>query len=707
MSKGEAEVARVTAADIAELLIRGAEIRDGERSRRVTEADIAVLTRTNDQCVLVQEALTRHGIHSVVTSDESVLESEEASDLLLALGGVLEPTRAFAVKRALATGLFGVTGDEIALLDVDPARFQARTERLRRLNELWVTRGFIRMFRALLDDAGTAEHLLSLAGGERRFTNFLHLGEILHRASIEEHLGPAALLRFLSLQMSRRNRAEHSEIRLESDDAAVRLLTVHKAKGLEFNVVYCPFTWSTRQVKNDTIPRLFHDEANRALLDVDFDKKRREPRVQAVQREGLAEELRVLYVALTRARHRTTLVWGNFKSMGRSAASYLFHPDAALAPNALPQPERFKGHSDEALIAELEALAQDETARDLALRRISLDFRGRSLPPGKLEQREFHARAPEHPVRRWGRTDSFTALIKHQRTSTTDDEGRDHDEEVDPGDSLPVLAPALTRIALDGFPRGRRVGDMFHELLEHLDFTSATDAELRVLGGKKLEALGVLRDVDAVTRERFSDQLVTAVRATLAAPFPPSGFSLARVTRSHAKSELEFRLPVASAAEKALSLTRSRLVDVFRSHPSPELEKGYAEKLRLLDFQPLSGYLKGYIDLVFEHEGRVYVVDYKTNHLGDHYADYGEGGLREAMSHSHYYLQYHLYALAVDRLLQQRKPGYDYDLHFGGVVYLFVRGLAPDGSGKSGVFFEKPPAARMKALSAALDGSEV
>jgi exodeoxyribonuclease V beta subunit len=314
MGKGEAEVARLTAADIAELLIRGAELRDGDRARRVTEGNIAVLTRTNDQCVLVQDALRRHGIHSVITSDESVLESAEACDLLLALGGVLEPTRAFAVKRALATGLFGVTGDEIALLDDDPARFQDRTERLRKLNELWVTRGFVRMFRALLDDAGTAEHLLSLSGGERRFTNFLHLGEILHRASVEEHLGPAALVRFLSLQMERRNRPDDSEIRLESDDAAVRLLTVHKAKGLEFDVVYCPFTWSSRQVKNDTVPRLFHDEAHRALLDVDFDKKRREPRVQAVQREGLAEELRVLYVALTRARHRTTVIWGNFKA---------------------------------------------------------------------------------------------------------------------------------------------------------------------------------------------------------------------------------------------------------------------------------------------------------------------------------------------------------------------------------------------------------
>ena len=104
-------------------------------------------------------------------------------------------------------------------------------------------------------------------------------------------------------------------------------------------------------------------------------------------------------------------------------------------------------------------------------------------------------------------------------------------------------------------------------------------------------------------------------------------------------------------APSALSLSRSRLARAFRAHPSPELQQGYAEQLERLEFHPLSGYLKGYIDLVFEHEGRVYVVDYKTNHLGDHYADYDAPAMREAMARSHYYLQYHLYALAVDRVL--------------------------------------------------------
>jgi exodeoxyribonuclease V beta subunit len=292
----------------------------------------------------------------------------------------------------------------------------------------------------------------------------------------------------------------------------------------------------------------------------------------------------------------------------------------------------------------------------------------------------------EAPVRFWERTDSFSALIKKQRAlEPGDTEGRDHDEEVDPGRSSEEAAPVRERIALDGFARGRRVGDMFHEILERLDFQKATDAELVALGRQKLEALGELRDLDAAAQARQSELLALAVGRRI--------------------SELEFRIPVAATEPNALRLSRSRLARVFREHPSRELASGYAGVVETLDFLPLAGYLKGFIDLVFEHDGRVYVVDYKTNHLGDHYDDYDAAALREAMSHSHYYLQYHLYALAVHRLLQRQKPGYRYEEHFGGVVYLFVRGLRPGGRGHEGVFFERPPIARMNALSAVFDGA--
>jgi exodeoxyribonuclease V beta subunit len=195
------------------------------------------------------------------------------------------------------------------------------------------------------------------------------------------------------------------------------------------------------------------------------------------------------------------------------------------------------------------------------------------------------------------------------------------------------------------------------------------------------------------------------------------------VPRQSRRDELEFYLPVASAtrepvvprgtqlslildpsrAEPARRLTARRLADVFGAHPSPMVPKSYASELEKLSFAALEGFLKGYIDLIFEHDQRWYLVDYKSNHLGDEIAAYATSRLPAAMAHGHYYLQYHLYSVALHRLLSNRLNGYDYDEHFGGVFYLFLKGMTPDTGPRSGVFFEKPPRQRIVALSELLE----
>jgi exodeoxyribonuclease V beta subunit len=211
-----------------------------------------------------------------------------------------------------------------------------------------------------------------------------------------------------------------------------------------------------------------------------------------------------------------------------------------------------------------------------------------------------------------------------------------------------------------------------------------------------------------------------ALRAWLETPLDRRGMRLADVPAAERIAELEFHLPVAgriapSAEQKpqlALALgdqaggrplvTREKIAAVFRKHPSEALRREYADRLRHLSFVPLEGYLKGYIDLVFVHRGRWYLADYKSNHLGDGPAAYAPDRLGDAMMHGHYYLQYHLYALALHRWLGRRLPNYDYGKSFGGVYYLFLKGMSPEGAG-CGVFFEKPPRARIEALSKLLD----
>ena len=713
--------ARVVAADIARLLGEKASILRRGEPVPISATDLAVLTRTNAQSLIVQDALRERGIPSVVIIDESVFVSEEAEDLQAVLGAVLDPGSRLDLRRAVATSLVGVSGDEIAASEGDAGFWHEWATRFRSWHDLWVERGFIRMFRALLADTAAAKRLLERVGGERRLTNVLHLGELLHNAATEKNLGPGALLAWLAEQRAGRGAAvERAEIRLESDDARVKILTVHKAKGLEFPVVYCPFLWDSVGGKMEG-PCRFHDASGRAMLDVDVDAERRKANVARAKWEGFAEELRVVYVALTRAQHRTVALWGGFNTAGASAAACLLYPPGALPPPALPEPGRLDKQTDAQLTAPLEAFAA-RVGESVAVRRVPWSYDAQLAPSPETLGPVLEARKVEHAIRSWRHTSSFSSLTRRELAGQLDaDEGRDRDEEeqaVDAGSFLEAAGAGvddvassvgtpsgLTRITLDGFPRGRRTGDLFHDLLEHIDFASVTDAELTELADAKLDGYGLSRSFAAAEGAERRGQLVRAIRETLVTPLSDGGPCLRDITPEHKFAELEFRMPVGAETS---SLTRKALARAFREHPSDApagaLPRSYAERVEQLGFRALSGFLKGYIDLVFEHAGRWYVVDYKTNHLGDHWDDYRTPAMIDALGHSHYFLQYHLYALALHRHLRHFQRGYSYAEHFGGVFYLFVKGMHPDAAAGNGVFFEKPPLARLEALSSAIAG---
>jgi exodeoxyribonuclease V beta subunit len=704
-ANAENQAPRIVAAEIARLLAGGARI----EGRPVRAADIAVLTRSNKQCFAVQDALRDLRVNSVVINDKSVWSSEEALDLERVLDGVLDPGSSAARKRALATVLIGERGDAIDRLDDEPERLEHWLEAFQRWQVLWSERGFLRMFRQLMRDVEAAERLLSRQGGERRLTNVLHLGELLERAANERRLGPAALLDWLrEQQRDESNRGEHTEIRLESDSDAVRVLTIHKSKGLEFPIVYCPYLWATTPVSNNVnVPKLFHENGV-ALLDVDTDKKRREDHIEIAKREAVAEEIRVAYVALTRARHRATVLWTIVDRCGTAAFGFILHPDPAYLYAGEIKITRLNKLDDEEVTRTLANVAA-ASGGTIAVRRASARNPAEPLPRPTGDPAELRARAVELKVRSFDRTESFSGLTRdaHEPASDepplADDEARDHDlapAEDDDGPNA-TASDASEPIVLADFPRGPRAGNFFHEIFEDIDFATASGEEVLEVASQKFESFGYEREVSPVERDRLLAQAVRAVLDTLDTELMPFGFRLNDVPRERRFSELEFRVPVAHGADKS-ALSVARLAAVFGAHPSDAVPASYAERLAKLRFASLSGFLKGYVDLVFRHEDRWYVVDYKTNHLGDSVADYDRARMTREMADSHYYLQYHLYSLAVDRFLRRVEPDYDYERHFGGVLYLFVKGMKPGRA--TGVFFEKPPALRLAALGAVLDG---
>lgn len=301
---------------------------------------------------------------------------------------------------------------------------------------------------------------------------------------------------------------------------------------------------------------------------------------------------------------------------------------------------------------------------------------------------------------RFRRVSSFTGLLAEGPIlSGAAAEGHDFDQPVRPG-----LSPAmLTRIApADGgaglplaeFDRGFTAGRCLHAIFEAIDFRVPLPAVLEDVVAAKLAAFGY--DPSA-----WTERVIQAVAETVSAELAP-GVRLRDIPPDRRLNELEFVFPV-HRDRGGSPVTGRDLATVFERFPGPGLPADYPGRLRNLGFMPLAGFLKGFIDLVFEAGGRWHLADYKSNHLGACAADYRPERLAEVMTGGHYLLQYHLYLVALHRFLLRRLPDYDYDTHLGQVYYLFVRGISPQTGPSGGIFRDRPPRRLVEALSALMD----
>ncbi|UTW01796.1 exodeoxyribonuclease V subunit beta [Amphritea atlantica] len=620
-------------------------------------SDIAILVRNRGEAAAVMEALSDRGIHSVYLSGrDSVFSSREAFDLLLLLQAVAEPQDESRLRAALATSLLNYPASWLDQLSSDEQLWEQLIAEFSDYRDKWLQLGVLPMLRRLMRQRQLAETLQQQPQGERRLTDLLHLGEILQRASMEQE-GVSALLRWYGDQLLNPNgESDEQRLRLESDSGLVTVITVHKSKGLEYPLVYLPFACSFKKARDP----LFHDHNDRLCFHLD----RKDPDSLAqAETERLAEDLRLLYVALTRSVYGcyiglASIADGQSRKSGlhRTALGYLLLKGA---------------DSDTGLQERLQQLCADKRMTftrppDGDQQRGLFDLPEAPLP--QCDVRSFKRR-----LKRDWRISSYSALVSHHSTAPP---LPGLDLEVIDEKNAPETEPVEAVDDIFSFPKGAQAGTFLHELFESIDFTDHRNG-LEGLLEQKCQIAGYETRWIPVLHQLLDDVLYTP----LTAKRPVSDHRapcLADIGNRQRLVEMEFMLP-------AKGLDAGRLNQIISQYDALSQQAG------TLEFDTLRGMLKGFIDLVFEYQGRYYILDYKSNHLGNRPELYSGAALDSAMIDHRYDLQYQLYTLALHRLLQSRIPDYQYETHFGGVFYLFLRGMRA-GSPDSGVFHCRPPA---------------
>lgn len=729
---------------------------DDSSPRAIQAGHIAVLVRTGREGRIVQQALAQQGIASVYLSNQdSVFDSPIALDLLRLLQAVLSTENERALRASLASSLFNLSLSQLEQLNHDEQYWEQYVNEFKEYRYLWLQNGVMPMLRAVMKQHQIAEKLLQNPSGERYLTDLLHLGELLQQASQEIESGHA-LLRWLAENITQQNRSTvASQIqRLESERDLVQIITIHKSKGLEYDLVFLPFVCSYRKALEG---KYYDFERQEMRLEIRTGSEEEKEALQRADRDRLAEDLRLLYVAVTRAVYgcfigiaavkngRSTKV----EDLHLSAIGYLIQNgeeldssqlepqlnkliSGAIASESEASPERYI-QCCELPVAPTSPLVASEVdippPNALSLK-TTIDRNWTIISYSGLMQRHFKNQNIEID----DKNDDFIEKLTVEKLSAETLKEPEPDitvdtvTHVDTGTNIDMLNPLMLAaepltdtlltdippLSIFDFPRGTKAGTFLHRLFESIEFTQSANstrnshiiAQLLAQEGYEACWLDVLKNlVDRV------------LNLNLMPPYwmneKMEPLRLSTKTAQQRLIEMDFLLPV-----EVLSAFHLNRVITHHDTLSSQANK--------LGFHTVKGMLKGFIDLIFEHQGKYYLLDWKSNYLGNDVNAYQPQALATAMIEHRYDLQYQIYALALHRFLATRLKDYDYQHHFGGVYYLFLRGIedieakesndnhdsnrlatqpTQSDAFPSGVFFTKPSFSLLDELDQLIQGN--
>ncbi len=644
----------------AGLEIREKDKQDPIKQRRIVPGDIAVLVGTNAQASMVQKGLAKRGVPSVCLHQQSVFKTDEAEEVFWLLKAAASPTDDRAVKSALVSLLLGKTLDNFASFAEDPETFEKERDLFKDAKDRWERAGVLAMLFPFIQKA--APSVLSMGDGERRMSNYLQLAELLAEAEAA-NFGTEGLIRYLDRAM-REGGGDAAQIRLESDEDFVKISTVHKAKGLEYGIVFLPFASFFGVGKNspESPPYYYHDDEGKAK--VAYQKDPEEGSKRAV-REHKAEAVRLLYVAFTRAKYAIYLGHGPINTTQNGALAWVLHRAEEGMESLQTTWDGNKKNSGwltkERVHRRLDELKADPSGM-IAIESPPIPSRQLWQPQAKASLEGARDDLPREP-KPW-RITSFSSLSLRSRPIAVESGGEDE-----------PLDPILLETAKPILPRGRAFGNAFHAFMEKADFKTLAcpkaleDRELLTLAKESLDRFGV-RSLDGVESEQLTKAFLGCAQATVCEPLPGLGLALKDIEKGAQVREMEFFFRLGQKS------TAKDLFDALK-------RQGIGQGFRGDSNESLSGLMNGFIDLTFQIEGRYYILDYKTNDLDLLPQGYTKEGVEAAMMEHAYDLQYTIYLTALHRYLKAHLEGYTPE-RLGGVYYLFVRGL--NGSGERGVF---------------------
>ncbi|MGJ8682469.1 3'-5' exonuclease, partial [Paraglaciecola sp.] len=662
----------------------------------VSAGDCCVLVRTRYEADIVKLALAEVNVDSVYLSRSSVFQTDIAKDLFRLLKAMSQPSEEKLLKTALMSELFSLNTEQLDELFNDELVWQNVLEQRFLWFQAWSKQGVMRALKLAFNFFNVEQELLAnFKDGLRRITDLQHLVELLQQQSLQL-VGESQLIHWFEASILEPDaNSESQQMRLESDSNLVQIITLHASKGLEFPLVFIPFA-ADYKVSKDAI---YHNQ-NEAL-EVDF--LQQDTSLFKSEFERLAEDIRLLYVAVTRAVYYCQIgLWNNALGKNKKVSGF---SQSAIGNILLSESEPADAEvnstiSNDHIAQRLMQLAQEH---DVSYARFS------EIPPltkyvesNKQDLQQLSCLTLNSPVTRSWRLTSYSAISRQQIhldvPSPGLDEGHDHDTNIETSpESNYLLSEEMNELVQSPFTfeRGANAGSFLHGVLENLDFQNLDNMP------EVIEKQSIKFSIDTSWFECLQTWLTDVIHAPISflnkdnphVSGNAKQLSLSALSSQQVKVEMEFYMPLHQVQVEDFN----QVINGF-----------YPQYHRHYQFDDLNGMIKGYIDLIFEFEGKFFVADYKSNHLGESFNAYDEVAMQHCMTEHDYHLQAILYTLALHRWLKNRLLDYEYSTHVGGAYYLFVRGMTTQQVSKTpcanGVYFMKPEQALIENLDRLFSG---